>query len=134
MNPVPKPRKRAKAKPKGLKRSPMKRYNAKRRGRLFGAACRDDTYTAWMRKRWLCAICAATGETQTSRTEVEHWVARSHGGRDRGDTFPTCARHRELRHGSPQVFAALLRRLHLSGRRLCAWYEAQYGAEFEPCP
>jgi len=112
----------------------MKQRNAKRKGRMFGAECRDDKFTAWMRERWLCAICAATWEDQTTPTEVEHWVPKSKGGRDRGDTFPTCAKHREMRHGSPLKFAALMRKLHLSGKRLCAWYELEYAKEFERCP
>ena len=111
----------------------MKRYNAKRLGRAFGAECRDDDFTTWMHTL-PCAICQAANLFQYARTEVEHWVKKSDGGRDKGDTFPTCQVHREYRHGAPEGFAKLLRRLKIAPKKLCKWYERQYEAEAFPCP
>lgn len=127
MIPVPKPPKRVKI-PKR-----MNDYNEKRQGRAFGAECRDDDFTAWLRT-FACAICSALKVQQETSTEVEHWEKRSHGGHDKGSTFPTCAYHRELRHGEPRAFAALLKRLKIVPAHLCAWFARKYDAEHFPCP
>lgn len=135
LHPCPKPRKRKARAPKGLKtRVRMKCYNAKRKGRAFGAACRDDEFCAWMRRRWHCQVCADGGYTQQSRTEVDHWVPRSHGGKDKGDTWPLCREHHHMRHAEPVAFAKLLRVLRIRPAQSCKWYATQYDKERYPCP
>lgn len=126
MHPVPKPPKRVKA------RKRMQTYNAKRQGRMY-ADRRDDAYLEWQRQ-FPCALCMAFGETQTHPTEAEHWVKKSAGGYDRGDTFPTCQRHREFRHGSPRLFEAACKEAGVNPRKLCDWFKGKYEAEMYPCP
>lgn len=118
---------------KGLKsRKPIKKRNAKREGRMF-AGTRDDAFMAWLHE-FPCALCMWFKTEQKSPTEVEHWVKRSAGGKDRGETFPTCAEHRELRHGKPAEFARLLKKSKLNLDKLCARLKAQYELEQCPCP
>lgn len=84
-----------------------------------------------------CAICAAMGHRQEHPTEVEHFVERSHGGYDRGDTFPTCGAHRILRHeqwGAKKFERRMREYFKLNLRVLCKKLVTLYEAERWPCP
>lgn len=103
-----KPRKRVKAR------------NAERGGTRYPER-RDEAFLATIREM-PCACCRAMGITQVTRTEVEHFVEKGRGGWDRGDTFPTCADHRELRHviWGPRKFREhMLNHFGLDLRKLC---------------
>ena len=97
----------------------MKRVNAKRQGRMF-AGTRNNGMLAWLHTL-PCAICIALGVQQVTPTEVEHFVLRSHGGKDCGDTYPTCGTHREMRHHfmGPKAFTRMLRARGFDERALC---------------
>jgi hypothetical protein len=74
---------------------------------------------------------------QTERSEVEHHKNKSHGGRDRGDTFPTCGAHRRLRHEvmGPRAFTRMMREQHgMDLGKLCKKLATVYEAERWPCP
>jgi hypothetical protein len=134
--PAPKPPKRVRTRSPLRPRKRMKKYNAKRKGRAFGADRVDEAYLAWIRTM-PCAICTVMGIRQSSRTEVEHFVDRSHGGYDNGDTFPTCGDHRQLRHElwGPKKFERYLRQdFRLNLRALCDRLARSYEAEHFPCP
>jgi hypothetical protein len=83
-----------------------------------------------------CAVCKALGVVQTTRTEVEHFVLRSHGGYDKGDCYPTCGAHREMRHGTmgPKAFTRMLQAQGFDERKLCDKLAKLYGVEQSPCP
>jgi hypothetical protein len=57
---------------KTLKRSWMKKFNAKREGRAFGGT-RDNGMLAWLHEL-PCAICIALGVEQTTPTEVAETI------------------------------------------------------------
>ena len=82
-----------------VKRSPLPKRKAriKTRGRRRFPGREDRNFLTLLRLL-PCAVCESAQLVQTSKTEVEHWVTRARGGFDRGDTFPTCARHRQERH------------------------------------
>lgn len=123
--PVPKPAPRVK-KP----RARVKPVNAKRHGHRFPKR-RDPDFLAWIHG-FPCAICVAMGYQQISPTEAEHFVERSRGGYDKGDVFPTCAEHRELRHvqWGPRKFArVMLNQFGLDLRKLCRWFAELYDAK-----
>jgi hypothetical protein len=118
LHPVPKPAKRPKPD-----------------GRLFPDR-EDPEYLVWIRT-FPCACCFAEGRAQRFPTEVEHHVGRAQGGYDRGDTFPTCLEHREMKHvrmGS-RAFARYCRNtLKLDLDRLTKRLAQQYEADLWPCP
>jgi hypothetical protein len=129
--PVPKPGATRGAPPRPrLTRSRVKSRNAKRKGRAFGAARVDRGFSAWLHTL-PCAICALLGVVQTTPTEEEHFVLKSHGGYDRGDCYPTCAVHREMRHGvmGPKAFTRMLLAKGLDERALCTRLAQQYEQE-----
>lgn len=115
-------------------RKPMKRYNAKRQGRAF-AGTRDDARQDWIRAL-PCVICKLLGVRQTTPTEVEHFVLKSHGGDDRRDLYPTCGMHRELRHVvmGPKAFTRMLLAQGIDERVICRRLAREYDAEAFPCP
>jgi hypothetical protein len=79
-----------------------------------------------------CAICAALGCRQEHPTEAEHFVNKSQGGYDRGDTFPTCGAHRILRHeqwGTKAFERRMRDHFGLDLKALCKRLAAQYEAE-----
>ena len=136
--PVPKPKKVVRGKrgaPTGRPRTRLKNRNARRKGRAFGASRVDEAYLTWIRGM-PCAICKAFGVEQTTRTEVEHFVLRSQGGFDRGDTYPTCGAHREMRHVvmGPKAFTRMLQAQGFDERALCKKLVTIYEAEVWPCP
>lgn len=121
MPPWPKPELRPKV------RKPMKRYNAKRQGSRFPKR-RDRAFIAWIHE-FPCAICVAMGHQQITPTEAEHLVERARGGYDKGDVFPTCGEHRELRHvqWGPKTFERrMLDHFGLDLKALCARLAQQY--------
>lgn len=83
--------------PKPPRRTKKPRRPIRSRGRRRFPGREDLTFLAELR-RWGCAVCTAAFQRQIGPTEVEHWIPKSRGGYDCGDTFPTCARHREERH------------------------------------
>ena len=120
---------------KGLNnRKPMRKYNAKREGRLFGGT-RDDERQAWIRQL-PCAVCIALGVEQTTPTEVEHFKTKSHGGDDRKDLYPTCGVHREMRHVQmgTRAFTKMLLARGFNEAQLCKKLARLYEAERWPCP
>src|SRR4029077_14969720 len=135
--PVPKPVREEKVRPRTLRQKKrMRKYNAKRKGRAFGADRIDEAYLAWIRTM-PCAICAAMGHRQEHPTEAEHFVDKSHGGYDRGDTFPTCGAHRMSRHEQwgPKTFERRMREyFHLNLRALCTRLARSYEGWTWPCP
>jgi hypothetical protein len=110
----------------------MAKRNARRGGRLF-AGRKDEAYLTWLRT-FPCAICLWLGEVQQSRTEVEHWQARSAGGYDNGDTYPTCQKHRILRHEHPEEFRMAVQLVKLDLDVLCRRLALQYEKDEWPCP
>ena len=99
------------------------------------AGTRDDARQAWIR-RLPCVICMALGVEQTTHTEVEHFVLKSHGGHDRRDLYPTCGMHRELRHVvlGPKAFTRMLLAQGIDERVICRRLAREYDAEVFPCP
>jgi len=99
------------------------------------AGRRDNAFMAWLHTL-PCAICKILGAYQTTPTEVEHFVLRSHGGYDRGDSYPTCGMHREMRHVEmgPKAFTRMLKARGFDERALCAKLAMIYEAEHWPCP
>jgi hypothetical protein len=95
----------------------------------------DEAYLKWIQGK-PCAPHLAMGLEQRTPTEAEHFVHKSHGGYDRGDTYPTCGECREMRHGTmgPKAFTRMLLRLGLDERALCNRLAAQYETERWPCP
>ena len=86
-------------------------------------------YLHWMRYSFPCDVCTAADLEQESPTEVEHWITKSRGGYDKGDTFPTCARHRQERHTWGQkTFQARYPQRDWSSRG--AYYVSLYEDEF----
>jgi len=83
-----------------------------------------------------CALHAAWGRPQVTPTEVEHFVPKSQGGYDRGDTYPTCGECREMRHVTmgPKAFTRMLLRFGFDERKLCKKLVIMYEAEVFPCP
>jgi hypothetical protein len=113
----------------------MKRRNAKRKGRAFGASRVDRNFVAWLHTL-PCAVCLALHVVQTTPTEVEHFVLRSHGGFDKGDCYPTCGAHREMRHVvmGPKAFTRMLQTQGFDERALCKKLVTMYESEMYPCP
>lgn len=124
--------KRERKPPKGMKRVKMRCYNAKRKGRAFGAKTRNPVRLAWVHQ-FPCAPCQLEGVMQATRTEAEHWPELGHGGTD-DDTYPTCGAHRRMRHEQPVAFARMLRRHRTSGPGLVRHYQRLYEREMYPCP
>jgi len=99
---TPKPKKSRRAKPKGLKRSRMKRYNAKRGGHAFPKNV-DEAYRAWIRgrqcliagraPRWVSLHNRCEGVTQAA-----HVRSRGAGGVDHQNLLPLCALHHHEQH------------------------------------
>lgn len=54
----------------------------------------------------------------------------------RGDTYPTCAVHREMRHSEmgPEAFTRMLKRVGFDERKLCKKLVILYESERWPCP
>lgn len=75
----------------------------KNKGRRRFPGREDPTFLGWLRAL-PCAVCEASGQFQSHHTEVEHWVTKARGGYDKGDTFPTCQRHRIERHDGDETF------------------------------
>lgn len=112
LRPAPKPKKRPKKGRQPIRRSRVRQKAPKRR---FPG--REDADALAKIREMPCAVCLQLGFTQTTPTEVEHWVTKARGGYDLGDTFPTCAVHREQRHRQgDKSFARMLR---ISPRELC---------------
>jgi hypothetical protein len=134
LKPCPKPAKRVRNQAPLRPRKPMRKYNAKREGRMF-AGTRDDERQAWIRQ-FPCAICIALGVEQTTPTEVEHFKTKSHGGEDRKDLYPTCGAHREMRHVvmGTKAFTRMLKARGFDEAQLCKKLAALYDAERYPCP
>ncbi len=65
IHPVPKPRRRASRAPKGLTRSRMKPYNAKRKGSAFPKQ-RDAKYRRWIRTENECLVRGCSIRVQFS--------------------------------------------------------------------
>lgn len=107
----------------------------KARGRRLFSGREDPDYLTFIRSL-PCAPHQVLGEIQRTPTEVEHFVHKSHGGYDRGDTYPTCGECRERRHVTmgPKAFTRLLLRHGLDERALCNRLAASYEAETWPCP
>lgn len=113
LHPVPKPPVRPKKAPRGLKRSRLKTRGQRRFPGRENPAALEAIRTL------LCAVCSHLGYPQRTPTEVEHWVTKARGGYDVGDTFPTCADHREMRHRlGDQEFQRLV---NVDADTLCAW-------------
>lgn len=91
LHPHPKPTPSRKVLPTG----PKGRIRLKGQRRFPG---RENPVALELIRQLPCAPCRHFGLRQESPTEVEHWVTKARGGYDVGDTFPTCAHHRELRH------------------------------------
>lgn len=89
LHPVPKPRKKRKAAPRGLTRSPMKRRaNQVVRDRERMKHCASLP----------CLACLLTGRRQESRTQADHIRTRGAGGKETGNLWPLCAHHHDERH------------------------------------
>jgi len=135
LRPAPKPRRTPKRRVKRLHQSRMKRVNRKRKGRAFGAACVDQEFIDWIHTL-PCAVHVAMGWIQRTPTEAEHFVHKSHGGRDKGDVYPGCGECREMRHGTmgPKAFTRMLQAQGFDERALCKKLVTMYESERWPCP
>ena len=112
IHPAPKPKKRPKKVRTPIRRSRVRQKAPKRR---FPG--RENMHALAIIRQMPCYVCRTLGQIQVTPTEVEHWVPKSRGGYDLGDTFPTCANHRELRHTQgDKSFAAIL---GVHPRQLC---------------
>lgn len=86
---VPKPRRRAKRRPKGLTRTRMKkRPNQVVRDRERMKHCASLP----------CLACLMTGRRQESRTQADHIRTRGAGGKEVENLWPLCALHHDERH------------------------------------
>lgn len=114
---VPKPRRKRKAAPRGLTRSPMKnRANQVERDRERMTHCASLP----------CIACLVTGRRQESRTQADHIKTRGAGGKEVGNLWPLCAYHHDERHRLGLTsFEAMY---HLDAKKAGADVEYIYGA------
>lgn len=135
--PAPKPRKSPKRKPKPMKRTRMKKFNANRGGHKFPKGV-DEGLREFVRGlpcivegriaqglSWHPHICWGV-------VQVCHVKTRGAGGEDRNNTFPACAGAHHMQHlvGIPEFERLWGVELKKIAQRVTAEYEK---AKF-PCP
>lgn len=112
---VPKPRKRPKAKPRGLTRSPMRRR--------ANQVPRDTDRMVFVRA-YPCVICTHTGRKQRSKSEADHIRTRGAGGKEAGNLWPLCRAHHDERHR--RGLRGFAYEYGVQPEVWGAWYEREY--------
>jgi hypothetical protein len=115
LRPVPKPRKRPKAKPKGLKRTPMKRK--------ANQVIRDRERMAFVAQQ-PCVVCRQLGRTQRSRSQADHLRTRGAGGKEVANLWSLCPSHHDERHRIGLKSFAY--RYKVEPQKWAAYYEARF--------
>ena len=137
--PVPKPKRRKVKAVSRLKKSRIKKYNAKRKGHLFPRGV-DEARRAWIRRQ----PCHVLGLRTGAHVEWEghlyhvcvvpaHVKSRGSSGIDRGNMIPLASFLHDWQ-GQIGWSAFEKRAMKVPRKQVALAYEARYVKECEPCP